>query len=108
MLTVNVPIDDYIDKTFKIQEEDMIVLPKRVNDHKKEINISLNLEDSNNSLKDIDGDLLSALSDGFINGFIEGYKDITKKLLELEYSYDDIQEITNLSLESINIIENEL
>lgn len=103
MFNINIPIDDYIDKTFKIQEEDVIVLPKRKKDNKS-IYLSISLDDS----KDIDDNILYALSDGFINGYIECCKDLTKTLLRLNYSYEDIHEITNLKLESIYKIENEL
>ena len=108
MLSLSIIIDNYIDKTFKIQEEDMLVLPKRIDEEGKELNLSLNLKDDKKSLKDIDGDILSALTDGFINGFIEGHKEITKKLLELEYSYEDIEMITGLKINSIKKIENEM
>ena len=90
MFSINIPIDDYIDKTFKIQEEELVILPR-----KKEYN-------------NIDKNIMNALSDGFVNGYIECCKDLTKTLLRLNYSYDDIIEITNLSIESIYKIENEL
>ena len=50
MFTINVPIDDYIDKTFKINEENMMVLPRKVNENKKEINLSFNLNDTEDGL----------------------------------------------------------
>ena len=106
MFNMSIPIDDYINKTFLIKEEDMIILPKKKNEERKCINISMSLKDNNNSLKNID--IICALSDGYINGYIECCKDITKNLLLLNYSYDDILNITGLSLDSINNIKNEL
>ena len=101
MFNINIPIDDYIDKTFKIQE-DMIILPRK-KDGRRTLNISMSLDE-----KDIDNNIINALSDGFINGYIESCKDLTKTLLMLNYSYDEIINITNLSIESIYKIEDEL
>ena len=42
------------------------------------------------------------------NKIIESQKDIVKELLKLDYSYDEIIEITQLSIDSIYEIENEL
>ena len=103
MFTINIPIDDYIDKTFKINEEKNIILPKKINDDKKSINLTISFEENNEK-----NEILNALSDGFVNGYIESHKDITKSLLKLNYSYDDIKDITELSFESIQKIENEL
>ena len=103
MFNINIPIDDYIDKTFKIREEEMICLPKRINDNRKTINISIPSKEIN-----IDNTIIDALTDGFINGYIESHKDIAKDLLKLDYSYEDINYITGLSFESIYKIENEL
>lgn len=107
MITLNVPIDEYIDKSFLIKEENLIVLPKRKEEHyvnDKCINLSMSLNETNESKDDI----LCALSDGFVNGYIESHKDIAKELLKLNYSYDDIKIITGLSINSIYKIENEL
>ena len=104
MLSINVNIDDYIDKTFFIKKEDMVLLPKKKGDVKSAVTLSIDSDVFNS----IDNDIFCALSDGFVNGYIESHKDITKNLLKNDYSYDDIKDITNLSLESIYSIENEL
>ena len=107
MFNISIPIDDYIDKTFFIKKEELIILPKRKDEKKKMLNLSMDLDD-NKVLKSIDDDILTAISDGFVNGYIESHKDITKELLILNYSYDDIIDITGLTLDSIKKIENEL
>lgn len=104
MADITIPIDNYINKTFKIKEESMIILPKKNNEVRKELNITFDLENS----KDINSEVLNALSDGFVNGFIEGYKDIATNLLKYNYSYEEIKKITKLSYDSIKIIEDEI
>ena len=107
MYNISIPIDDYIDKTFKIHEEEMICLPKKNDDNRKFINISMSIDDHNN-INNIDDEIMNALTDGFINGYIESHKDLIKELLKLDYCYDDIIDITGLSVESVIKIENEL
>lgn len=104
MFNICVPIDDYIDKTFFIKKEELIILPRKKEENTKTINLTMNLNDDP-SFKNIDGDILSALTDGFVNGYIESHKDIIKELLKLNYSYNDICNITKLSQESIEKIE---
>lgn len=107
MLSINVPIDDYIEKTFKINEEDMVILPRRKNKEIKNVSLDISLSDPN-GIKNIDNEIISALSDGYINGYIESHKDITKTLLRLNYSYNEIKNITGLSQDSISKIEHEI
>jgi len=107
MFNICIPLDDYIDKTFFIKKEEMIILPRKRDENKKTVNLSFSLDDAN-TLNNINDDILNALTDGFVNGYIESHKDITKKLLKSNYSYDDIINITGLLSESINKIKNEL
>ena len=107
MFNISVPIDDYIDKTFFIKKEKMIILPRKKDDERKTINLNFSLEDSN-ILNNLNKDILNALTDGFINGYIESHKDITKELLKLDYDYLDIGEITGLNQNSILKIKDEL
>ena len=70
MLSINVPIDDYIEKTFKINEDDMVILPRRKKEEIKNVSLDISLSDPK-GIKNIDNEIISALSDGYINGYID-------------------------------------
>ena len=68
----------------------MVELPKRVDEtDREEKNIKL-------------------LTDGFVNGFIEGIKYVTKNLIEDDFNDSYIKELTGLSSKALNFIKDEL
>ena len=108
MLHIKIPIDDYVDTTFKSRKEDMIILPRRVNNNENSLEITLDLEDEEEKLSNIDGELLSALTDGYANGFIEGLKYVSKNLIKEDFTDSFIMKMTGFSNKSIIYIKEEL
>lgn len=108
MLHVKIPIDDYVNNTFKSREEDMIILPRKANNKENSLEITLDLEDEEDKLSNIDGELISALTDGFANGFIEGLKYVSKNLIKEDFTDNFIMKITGFSNKSIIVIREEL
>ena len=109
MLHIKIPIDDYVDSIFKSRKEDMIILPRKANEKSNNsLEIELDLEDEEDKLSNIDGELISALTDGFVNGFIVGLKYVSKNLIKEDFTDDFIIKLTNFSSKSLKIIKEEL